>query len=92
MRLSFYGAVESVTGSCFLLETPNGKLLVDCGMHQGERMGSKKNLEPFGFTPDHIAAVVVTHAHFDHTGRLPDLVKQGDKDETTNLAQHRRFA
>ncbi len=79
MRLTFYGAVESVTGSCFLLETPKGKLLIDCGMHQGERMCSKVNLEPFGFQPEHIDAVVVTHAHFDHTGRLPDLVKQGYK-------------
>ncbi len=77
MHLSFYGAVEDVTGSCFLLETANGKLLIDCGMHQGERMCSKKNLEPFGFTPSAIDAVVVTHAHFDHTGRLPDLLKQG---------------
>jgi len=77
MRLTFFGAVESVTGSCFLLETPNGKLLIDCGMHQGERMCSKVNLEPFGFQPEHIDAVVVTHAHFDHTGRLPDLVRQG---------------
>lgn len=77
MRLTFHGGVEDVTGSCFLLETTAGKLLVDCGMHQGERMCSKKNLEPFGFTPAHVAAVVVTHAHFDHTGRLPDLVKQG---------------
>ncbi|MEK9155380.1 MAG: MBL fold metallo-hydrolase [Patescibacteria group bacterium] len=77
MRLTFYGAVEDVTGSCFVLETPKGHLMVDCGMHQGERMCSKKNLEAFGFTPAHINAVVVTHAHFDHTGRLPDLVKQG---------------
>lgn len=79
MRLTFYGAVESVTGSCFLLETPKGKLLIDCGMHQGERMCSKVNLEPFGFQPEHVDAVIVTHAHFDHTGRLPDLVKQGYK-------------
>lgn len=77
MRLTFHGGVEDVTGSCYLLETAQGKLLVDCGMHQGERMCSKKNLEPFGFTPAHITAVVVTHAHFDHTGRTPDLVKQG---------------
>lgn len=77
MRLSFYGAVEDVTGSCFVLETAKGKLLIDCGMHQGERMCSKKNLEPFGFDPTHIHAAVVTHAHFDHTGRLPDVVKQG---------------
>jgi metallo-beta-lactamase family protein len=77
MRLTFYGAVEDVTGSCFVLETRHGRLMVDCGMHQGERMCSTKNLEAFGFTPEHINAVVVTHAHFDHTGRLPDLVKQG---------------
>lgn len=77
MRLTFYGAVEDVTGSCFVLESSQGKLMVDCGMHQGERMCSRKNLEAFGFAPAHIDAVVVTHAHFDHTGRLPDLVKQG---------------
>jgi metallo-beta-lactamase family protein len=77
MRLTFHGGVEDVTGSCFLLETSKGKLLIDCGMHQGERMCSKKNLEPFAFTPGHISSVVVTHAHFDHTGRTPDLVKQG---------------
>ncbi len=76
MRLTFHGGVEDVTGSCFLLETSKGKLLIDCGMHQGERMCSRKNLEPFGFVPAHISSVVVTHAHFDHTGRLPDLVKQ----------------
>ncbi len=77
MRLSFYGAVEDVTGSCFLLETAGGKLLIDCGMHQGERMCSTKNLEPFGFDATHVDAVVVTHAHFDHTGRLPNLMKDG---------------
>jgi len=77
MKLAFYGAVEDVTGSCFLLETAGGNLLIDCGMHQGERMCAKTNLEPFGFPVASVNAVVVTHAHFDHTGRLPDLVKQG---------------
>ena len=77
MRITFFGAVEDVTGSCFLVETAGKRLLVDCGMHQGERMCSTRNAEPFGFEPSHIDAVLVTHAHFDHTGRLPDLVKQG---------------
>lgn len=77
MRLTFHGGVEDVTGSCFLLETSKGKLLIDCGMHQGERMCSQKNLEPFGFTPAHLTSVVVTHAHFDHTGRIPVVVKEG---------------
>lgn len=77
MKLTFYGATEQVTGSCFLLETDGGKILVDCGAVQGERMCSKTNLEDFAFDPKAIDAVLVTHAHFDHTGRLPQLVARG---------------
>lgn len=77
MKLSFYGGVEGVTGSCFLVETSRGRLLIDCGMFQGERMCGRKNFYAFGFDPKTINAVVVTHAHVDHTGRLPLLVKQG---------------
>lgn len=77
MKLTFYGATEQVTGSCFLLETDGGNVLVDCGAVQGERMCSKTNLEDFPFDPKTIHAVVVTHAHFDHTGRLPQLVARG---------------
>lgn len=77
MRVTFYGATESVTGSCFLVETSSAKLLVDCGAVQGERMCSKTNLEAFPFDPASIDAVLVTHAHFDHTGRLPKLVRDG---------------
>ncbi len=77
MKLTFYGATEQVTGSCFLLETDGAKILVDCGAVQGERMCSKTNLEDFAFDPKTIDAVLVTHAHFDHTGRLPQLVARG---------------
>lgn len=77
MKLSFHGAVEEVTGSCFLLETSKAKILVDAGMKQGERMCVMRSLDPFGFDVTKIDAVVVTHAHFDHTGRLPELVKLG---------------
>ncbi|MBI1907990.1 MBL fold metallo-hydrolase [Candidatus Uhrbacteria bacterium] len=77
MRLTFFGATESVTGSCFLVETNGSTLLVDCGAVQGERMCSKTNLEDFPFDPKAIDAVLVTHAHFDHTGRLPKLVRDG---------------
>ncbi len=77
MRLSFYGATEEVTGSCFLVETARAKVLVDCGMKQGERMCILRSLDPFGFDPKALNAVLVTHAHFDHTGRLPELVHQG---------------
>ncbi len=79
MRLSFHGATEEVTGSCFLLETQAGNILVDCGMKQGERMCMLRTLDPFAFDVKKISAVVVTHAHFDHTGRLPELVAQGYK-------------
>ncbi|MFZ2682196.1 MAG: MBL fold metallo-hydrolase [Patescibacteria group bacterium] len=77
MQLSFHGAVEEVTGSCFLLETSKAKILVDAGMKQGERMCMLKSLEPFQFDVKSLDAVVVTHAHFDHTGRLPELIKLG---------------
>ncbi len=77
MRLSFHGATEEVTGSCFLLETSKGNILVDCGMVQGERVCLLRNLESFAFDVKKLAAVLVTHAHFDHTGRLPELVAQG---------------
>ncbi len=77
MFLSFQGATEGVTGSCYLLETSTGKILIDCGMFQGERMCSKHNFEDFNFDPKSISAVIVTHAHVDHTGRIPLLIKQG---------------
>ncbi len=77
MKLSFHGGIKGVTGSCFLLETEQGKILIDCGMYQGERMCSTTNFEDFGFDAKEITAVCVTHAHFDHTGRIPLLFKRG---------------
>lgn len=77
MRLSFHGATEEVTGSCFLLETTAGNILIDCGMKQGERMCMLRTLDPFSFDVKKIVGVLVTHAHFDHTGRLPELIAQG---------------
>jgi len=77
MKLSFHGGVRGVTGSCFLIELSVGKLLVDCGMFQGERMVAQENLESLGFDPAHIDAGIITHAHYDHTGRYPLIVKHG---------------
>ncbi|MEK7105639.1 MAG: MBL fold metallo-hydrolase [Patescibacteria group bacterium] len=77
MRLSFHGAAREVTGSCMLLESGSTKLLIDCGMFQGERMCGRKNFDEFGFDPATITAVVVTHPHLDHVGRLPRLVQLG---------------
>ena len=75
-RLSFLGAARSVTGSRFLLQTAEAAVLVDCGLSQ-ERDMQSKNWEPFPVPPDRIDAVLLTHAHLDHCGLLPRLVRQG---------------
>jgi metallo-beta-lactamase family protein len=71
-----YGAAEVVTGSCHLLELDNGKrILIDCGMFQGRE--EDRNTIGFGFDPASIDYLLVTHAHLDHVGRIPKLVKEG---------------
>lgn len=77
MKLTFFGAAGEVTGSCSLLETSKQKILIDCGMFQGEEESEKKNQLPLPFNPAAISAVLVTHAHLDHVGRLPLMVKNG---------------
>ncbi len=77
MHITFIGASHDVTGSCSLVETNGIKLLVDCGMYQGGDFEEGKNGDAFPFDPKEIRAVFVTHAHLDHVGRLPLLVKQG---------------
>jgi metallo-beta-lactamase family protein len=77
MKIQFCGASREVTGSCYVLEIADKKVLVDCGMFQGEDFNENKNAEPFPFNPKEIHAVLITHAHLDHVGRLPKLVKEG---------------
>src|SRR5688572_5384030 len=77
MTLSFYGAAGEVTGSCCLVDTGKAKILVDCGMFQGGKGQYDKNLLPFPFAPSSIDAVILTHAHLDHVGRVPKLVHEG---------------
>jgi len=82
MKISFHGAAREVTGSCHLLtlEDKNGverRILIDCGMFQGESYADERNRQPFGFDPASLDAVCITHAHADHTGRLPKLIKEG---------------
>ncbi len=81
MNLSFHGAAETVTGSCHLLEACGVRILVDCGMFQGGRELQEDNAAPFGFDAASIDYVLLTHAHLDHVGRLPLLVKRGFRGE-----------
>jgi metallo-beta-lactamase family protein len=79
MRLSFVGAAQEVTGSCFLVEAEGLRLLVDCGMFQGGREARARNLEAWPFAPRDIDLVLLTHAHIDHSGLLPRLCALGFK-------------
>ena len=77
MHIEFYGATSGITGSCHILRLDNQLILLDCGLIQGRRDIEALNREPFPFHPDEISAVVLSHAHIDHSGRLPLLVRQG---------------
>jgi len=76
-QLSFLGAAGTVTGSRHLLQVNGKHYLVDCGLFQGGRRLKQKNWEPFPFPPDLIDAILITHAHIDHSGYLPRLVREG---------------
>ncbi|MBX4210770.1 MBL fold metallo-hydrolase [Candidatus Parcubacteria bacterium] len=76
-KLTFYGGVGRVTGSNFLLEGENWKLLVDCGLAQGDRFCDEDNKKAFPYEPETINVLCVTHAHIDHIGRIPKLVHDG---------------
>ena len=76
-KLTFHGGALSVTGANYLIETERTKVLVDCGMVQGSRHALEENYKPFPYEPSKIDALFITHAHVDHTGRVPKLVKDG---------------
>ena len=77
IELTFHGAAQTVTGSCMELGTANGHMLVDCGLFQGPRSLEELNYLPFAFAPGEMKALVLTHAHIDHSGLLPRLVAEG---------------
>ena len=76
-KLTFYGATQGVTGSSYILETGKTTVLLECGLYQGSREEEKANKEPFPFDVRKIDAVVLSHAHLDHSGRLPKLMADG---------------
>ena len=75
--LSFTGATGTVTGSHSVLETGGARILLDCGMYQGSRELRERNWQPFPVAPPTIDAAALSHAHIDHTGYLPRLVRDG---------------
>ncbi len=92
MKLSFHGADRNVTGSCHLVECAGRLILVDCGLYQGNREIDEENAAPFGFDAAAIDTVLLTHAHLDHCGRLPLLVKRGFRGEIITTAASRELA
>ncbi|MGD2140354.1 MAG: MBL fold metallo-hydrolase [Burkholderiales bacterium] len=81
MHIEFFGATREVTGSCYLLSVGGYRILVECGMLQGSREHERHNHDAFPFDAGSIDVVVLTHAHIDHSGRLPLLIKRGYRGE-----------
>lgn len=77
MRLHFYGGAKSVTGANYMVECAGTKILIDCGLWQGSRFVEKQNYDSFPYDPKEIKAILLTHAHTDHVGRVPKLYRDG---------------
>lgn len=90
--LAFHGGAKAVTGSNYLLETPGAKILVDCGLTQGAAYCDNCNFDPFPYDASAIDAVLITHAHIDHVGRLPYLYNQGFRGAVYSTPPTRDFA
>jgi metallo-beta-lactamase family protein len=92
VKISFHGAAQGVTGSCHLLECAGKRILIDCGFYQGGRELKEDNANDFGFDPADIDYLLLTHAHLDHCGRIPLLVKRGFNGEIITTTASRELA
>ncbi len=79
MKVQFFGAAQTVTGSCYMIEACGARFAVDCGMHQGNKAMEARNRETAMYRAGHIDFILMTHAHIDHSGLLPRMVKEGFK-------------
>ena len=77
MKIHFLGAARTVTGSQILIEVNGAKILLECGLFQGKRADTYQFNQSFQFSPKEIDALLLSHAHIDHSGNIPNLVKQG---------------
>ena len=96
MKLSFFGGASALTAACYLLELPGKekqlRVLIDCGLFQSGRFVDQRNFKPFPFDPASLDVLLVTHAHIDHTGRIPKLVRDGFRGEIISTGATRDFA
>ncbi|MFH1188232.1 MAG: MBL fold metallo-hydrolase [bacterium] len=92
MKITFCGGADSVTGANYLLEEGDDRILIDCGLHQGDTYCEAKNFEQFSYDPRSIKGVLITHAHIDHTGRLPKLYKDGFRGNVYSTPPTKDFA
>ncbi len=92
MKLSFMGGAQSVTGSNYLLESDGTKILIDCGLFQGSKYSEESNVLPFQYKPKDIEALLVTHGHIDHIGRIPKLYKDGFRGRIISTQPTKDFA
>ena len=92
MKISFHGGAREVTGACYLLETAQAKILIDCGLFQGAHEAGPANSTAFPFAAGDIDALMVTHAHIDHIGRIPKLVREGFRGAIYSTAATRDLA
>jgi metallo-beta-lactamase family protein len=92
MRIAFHGAARNVTGSCHLVECQGKRILIDCGLYQGNREIDEENSRDFGFDPAAIDYLLLTHAHLDHCGRLPLLTQRGFRGRVITTSATRELA
>lgn len=90
--ITFWSGVGTVTGANFVLDTGSARIAIDCGMVQGEKFALEENAQPFGYDLATLDALIITHAHLDHVGRIPKLVKEGYRGPIYSTPETRQLA